>query len=685
MPYFFKKWSVLVCLFLPIIGVSQTTTACFKIESILIDACGNDEGNNEMVRFLVGPAALNSADLNVVWATLANPWGGVCQDGTTAQKVAALNATIESCGLILEPVGGILPANSKVLLISGINFNPANNSFAGLSDTLYVIFNCASPGTGNFANGGSGIRNFSMTFSAPPSCTESVSYDRSLLIGGDGATINYASAGNPTYTNDGCIAPFTPLSAAWTVPQLNCTSQPIDLSTLVTGTPGGTFTGTGVTGSLFDPSAVSGGSSEVTYTVGSGACQISEVHTITITSALPLPVLQGDTSICTGEQIQTLLITNAGNYTVNWFADAALTTLIQTGSSILPTGSATYYIQFVDNGCSSQVLAVHFTLTATPASPTGNITINYCTGDVPSPITLNGPNLIWYSDSLLTTLLHQGPVFQPLSPVPAHYWVVASQGDCKSDAVKLTLIESDAVEAYIYIDGEPVICGNGSIELVSSSPDNNTWSTGETTPSIQVSQPGTYSLSVQGGCNVATAGIVIEADPVTAQIQIGDTIGFAPFTLQASGISSDADTCSWLLNNQPFPYNSGTPFVLAEPGTYSLLYRCTGFLGCIASDSVKIVVTSDKVELKIPNSFTPNGDDINDFFSFEIAGFKELSGTIFNRWGQKVFSWSGLQPDWNGTINGAAATEGVYFYVVNGVDINEKSVSEKGSVTLIRN
>ena len=156
-------------LFLPVLVVSQTTGACFKIESILVDACGNDEGNNEMVRFLVGPNALNSSDLNVIWATIANPWGGVCQDATTAQKVTALNATIQACGRILEPVGGILPANSKVLLISGLNFNPANNSFAGLADTIYIIFNCASPGTGNFANAGTGIRTFSMSFSTPAS------------------------------------------------------------------------------------------------------------------------------------------------------------------------------------------------------------------------------------------------------------------------------------------------------------------------------------------------------------------------------------------------------------------------------------------------------------------------------------------------------------------------------------
>ncbi|HOY50100.1 MAG TPA: hypothetical protein PK281_11940, partial [Flavobacteriales bacterium] len=197
-----------ILVFLSSLAQAQTTSSCFRIESILVDACGNDEGQNEMVRFLVGPNALNTADLNVAWATSGNSWDGVCQNASTSAKVAAMNATIEHCGLLKEPTGGVLPANSKVILISGINFNPALNSFAGLADTLYVIFHCSTEIIGNFANVGSGIRNLSMTFNSPSSCTQTVSYDRSLLLGGDGALAEYTQTGVCSYGNNGCTAPY---------------------------------------------------------------------------------------------------------------------------------------------------------------------------------------------------------------------------------------------------------------------------------------------------------------------------------------------------------------------------------------------------------------------------------------------------------------------------------------------
>ncbi|PKP49042.1 MAG: hypothetical protein CVT95_03815, partial [Bacteroidetes bacterium HGW-Bacteroidetes-12] len=67
---------------------------CFEIESILVDACGSVEGENEMVRFSVGNTALNTANLNVSWANTVNPWLGICQNATTANAVTALNTTI---------------------------------------------------------------------------------------------------------------------------------------------------------------------------------------------------------------------------------------------------------------------------------------------------------------------------------------------------------------------------------------------------------------------------------------------------------------------------------------------------------------------------------------------------------------------------------------------------------------
>ena len=47
---------------------------CFEIESILVDACGSIEGENEMVRFKVGNTALSTTNMSAIFPTAGNNW-----------------------------------------------------------------------------------------------------------------------------------------------------------------------------------------------------------------------------------------------------------------------------------------------------------------------------------------------------------------------------------------------------------------------------------------------------------------------------------------------------------------------------------------------------------------------------------------------------------------------------------
>jgi gliding motility-associated-like protein len=270
-------------------------STCFEIESILVDACAptGQEGLNEMVRFHVGPNSLNASDLNVTWATTSNPWTGVCQTPETADIVSQLNATIVSCGILIEPVGGVLPANSKVLLISSSSMDVNSNSFAGLSDTLYILFHCSNNSTGNFANYNSagGLRTLSMNFSSPVGCSDVVSYDRGQLVNQsgnigseDGATANFTPDGTASYTNVGCSAPFIPIDPSWTSPAFVCESdEPIDLNSLISGSSGGVWSGSGVTGSTFDPTGLEG-PVLITYTINAGDCTAQSEQLIQVSA-----------------------------------------------------------------------------------------------------------------------------------------------------------------------------------------------------------------------------------------------------------------------------------------------------------------------------------------------------------------------------------------------------------------
>ena len=87
----------------------------------------------------------------------------------------------------------------------------------------------------------------------------------------------------------------------------------------------------------------------------------------------------------------------------------------------------------------------------------------------------------------------------------------------------------------------------------------------------------------------------------------------------------------------------------------------------------------------IPNIFTPNGDGINDEFVLNTSNMESLSTTIFNRWGQTIYEWKGVNGSWDGyTKASQEATEGTYFYLIIGVDNLGEKFEYKGSVVLDR-
>ena len=267
------------------IGNNATAqSGCVEIESILVNSCsvGNSEGLNEMMRFRVGPQQLSLDEMTVGWANTNLPWNGIIQDATTANATAAFNTEIVSCGILIEPLNGVLPANSQVLLITSYQVSTTPGFFEQLGDTLYVIYANENTIAGHFLNylpsPSPDIQTATISFSGVQGCSDEVTYFRTQLIttagnigDEDGATVNFAINGLPTYINIGCIAPYTPFSADWNIPAICNNTQTINLSTLVTGTPGGTWSGQGVTGDILNPNGLTG-SVTLTYSVGNGSC-----------------------------------------------------------------------------------------------------------------------------------------------------------------------------------------------------------------------------------------------------------------------------------------------------------------------------------------------------------------------------------------------------------------------------
>lgn len=191
-----------------------------------------------------------------------------------------------------------------------------------------------------------------------------------------GSTVRFRFIGDagPSFESDLAlddiqIREFGSVSGAFT--GLPATTSVIDQpATLVPTTPGGTFSGTGVTGNTFDPAAAGPGTYTITYTVGPASCGASSSQTVTVTpiacsatftlpyaedfetfptcvascdSACPLPAASG--------------WVNVGNDDNDWIVDEGGTPSFGTGPAVdNSTGTATGNYLYVESSfpCNDQ-------------------------------------------------------------------------------------------------------------------------------------------------------------------------------------------------------------------------------------------------------------------------------------------------------------------------------------------
>jgi len=358
--YFLVALATVICL--P--GFKANAQGCIEIKSILVDACGTPEGENEMVRFDVGSAPLNVSNLVVDWPN--NTWQGLCQDAGTALIATNINSLILGCGSVAEPVNGVLPANAKVLLLTSLNVNAILNSFANLNEDLIVLFQCNGNTSGHFANFNvsPGLRTLSIQFTGAGGCIDSVTYDRTMLvnqfgvIGGfsfenDGAFVEFNAAGVPTYLNYGCqvlsaglalsagpdagICPGAAPSAPLTGTAVNIVGNP----QWAGGT--GTFNPNNALSTVYTPGIGETGIVNLTLT-GSGACNTTITDTVRVNIVSSLPSVTISVSV---DGIFSSNVTDPA-YFYNWYPAGS--------STFIPGAFAPTYTPQA-NGCYYMILS----------------------------------------------------------------------------------------------------------------------------------------------------------------------------------------------------------------------------------------------------------------------------------------------------------------------------------------
>ena len=447
-----------------------------------------------------------------------------------------------------------------------------------------------------------------------------------------------AGAGNwevrNTVTNGKCSAWDTITITVKAVPVINLTPIPDQClgSALVDLRPydqpdTGVWSGTGVTGTNFNPNSV--GTKTLTYSIA-GLCPVSKTIDVNVQTT-PNPVITGDSVIC--ENIATgmqLTADDAGGVWVGQGMNSA--TGLFTNAGLAP---GYYPIEYQINSVLCKDTAF-YTLRVLKVPKTDFV------ADKLEGCVWLGINYTDISDSV---------------PV-ASKWQF-NQGDGISEAIGFvnskTYTTPGLYDSYL----------------------ENTYANG--CKSVELKEDYITAYGIPNAEFTSSPDLISTADPV------------ASFSDQSS---NDVVAWSWKFTDRGAPttstlQNPQVSFNSTEDDTVQVWQFVTTAGGCVDSISHDVIIRTNTL-IYVPNSFTPNGDGVNDDFipkgiNFDEQGYEFL---VFDRWGELIFKTNNATEPWNGTRNNTMhdAQIDVYVWKVTYVDhfSGIKQDPIVGHVSLIR-
>ena len=298
-------------------------------------------------------------------------------------------------------------------------------------------------------------------------------------------------------------------------------------------------------------------------------------------------------------------------------------------------------------------------------------------------------------------------------PADGTTYTVVTTTECGefTDMVTFAFIDNYSLS----INGPTTVCAGESATLTAQLSNDRAGSfvwtrpDGTTEAGLQIeispTESATYTVTFADnfGCGTATADITVNVvgdgleAGIVATFSNGDPLpedgvvfSGNEITLTAVGIPDNIDVSyDWIGNLDPATASGQSIEVTVPPPGQSapnnLFYDVV--VRTVDGDCpfpASIALPIEESRFAIPELMTPNGDGTNDVFRVYFGGqITDFTLSVFNRWGQRVFSSSDVEEAWDGTKDGTPQNSDTYLYVTK-FSINGTEVEEEGQFTLIR-
>jgi gliding motility-associated-like protein len=225
--------------------------------------------------------------------------------------------------------------------------------------------------------------------------------------------------------------------------------------------------------------------------------------------------------------------------------------------------------------------------------------------------------------------------------------------------------------------------------------DSFLWNFGDGTTSTLENPTHTYTTIDDFVCEL-TIYFNTNSDLASQTIHIGgsptanfgiDTVPFSSYTRIFKDSSETSETITehlWSFGNGSDTLNTSfdtTQYKYNQAGNYSVWYKVIDNNGCF--DTITKTIRVSNI-FRVPNVFTPNGDNKNDQFMVTSNGVDLFEIYIYSRWGNLVFERKGHQQIvWDGRMpNGTLVKTGTYFYVISVLDSDTQHEPQNGFVSI---
>lgn len=421
------------------------------------------------------------------------------------------------------------------------------------------------------------------------------------------------------------------------------------------------------------------------YTVlGSNTCTNTAVISISVIPSPTVSASSNQYTVCEGSAVH-LTASGANSYSWGPVTGANSTS----GAFIIATpGQNTTFTAWGSNGICIGSASVFVETVPSPNIQISASANMICSGNSVTIQAEGAQNLVWSPSAGLSSNTGSSVIASPL--VSTNYTISGSNANGSvscSQLVSYLVLVSPRAEAKTSVNA--AICAGGKAGISASGGDKYIWSPAEglsktNVPNVManpsVTTIYTVDVSYNGYCGTSnTVMVTVYPNPV-ANAGRDTTFNLdEPMFLSATG----SGTLTWLSGSGILCKDC--PETQIQPAINDCyVVEATNVYGCKATDQVCVSLT-DLYNIYIPNSFTPfNKDGLNDIFQVYGTGILEMSMSIYDRWGERLFSTENQLVGWDGTFKGANCNLGVYVYSITYKGLDNKVHSKTGHVTITR-